>query len=118
MLIVFKQSTSQGSWPSKVGSWESFVTLKCLNVSFDCYKQRSQSLPVTMQPLIVIGILVQSIYYSTQNGFIYYELSFPSGSWMYIHYFHHKFISKMAHFFGFKCIARRISTECDDWLSF
>ena len=71
-------------------------------------------LSVAVQPLIVIGILLQGIYYSTHNGIVWCELSFLSGSWMYNRYYGQKLILKTAHFFGFKWVSIRISTEWHD----
>ena len=61
--------------------------------------------------LIVIGELVQCIYYSTQNGFVGCKLCTLSGSWIYNHHAGYKVISKIAHFCGFQQHITAISTE-------
>ena len=66
---------------------------------------------MVLSTLIVIGELMQCIYYSTQNGFIWCKRCTVSGSWIYNHRAGYKFISRIVHFYGFQHHTTAISTE-------
>ena len=76
-------------------------------------KKDHSDLAMILYLLIDIGMLVQMVYYSTQNGLLSPKLCFPSASWRSNHYCSDKYISKIANIFGFESHKTTISTETD-----